>query len=270
MNNGVSHAYSSPFDPLAKEYDELYEQFIVTKEIRPIIRRSLLEHLKPNDHVLELNCGTGTDAIALAYEGMRVVATDASEKMLEAASAKIDLAGLQEKIALRKVDFNKFSQATFNNARFDGVFSNFDGLNCAPNISIVFDNIAGSLKPGGTLVICILNKFCLWETGSFLLRGRINDAIRRFRNGSLDASLGETRIPVWYYTPSQIISLLQPKYKIVDLYGVNIFSPTLNSMKFAAHWPVLTKKLLSLDSYICRFRPFSGMGDHIVVTAERR
>ena len=187
----------SPFDSVAKEYDDLYEEQLITKELRPLIRKSLIDYLKPGDHILELNCGTGTDAIAFAQEGINVMATDLSEVMLETSSRKVGERHLENRITFRQVDFNSFSPATFNNARFDGVFSNFDGLNCSPNIAHVLDAIADCLKPRGTVVMCVLNKVCIWEIATFLLRGNVKSAFRRFNKGTQIATVGDSTVPVW-------------------------------------------------------------------------
>ena len=52
-----------------------------------------LDPLKAGERVLELNCGTGEDAVHLARRGVRVLATDNSPRMLAAARSKIARAG---------------------------------------------------------------------------------------------------------------------------------------------------------------------------------
>ena len=46
----------------------------------------LLDIFEEGAHILELNCGTGEDALFLARHDMSVVACDASEGMIQAAA----------------------------------------------------------------------------------------------------------------------------------------------------------------------------------------
>lgn len=50
-------------------------------------------YLTPNDRVLELGCGTGTTALALAPNAREIVATDYSPNMIAIASSKAEQAG---------------------------------------------------------------------------------------------------------------------------------------------------------------------------------
>src|SRR5947208_482190 len=52
----------------------------------------------PGDLVLEIGCGTGMEAVLLARRGVRVVATDAAQGMIEVLSAKLAPGGVAEDV----------------------------------------------------------------------------------------------------------------------------------------------------------------------------
>ena len=60
----------------------------------------------PGMTVLELNCGTGTDAIHLARNGHRVLATDISEEMLKVAREKARQLGVEQRIEHLRIGFD--------------------------------------------------------------------------------------------------------------------------------------------------------------------
>jgi ubiquinone/menaquinone biosynthesis C-methylase UbiE len=66
------------FDRLAAKYDDMFTRSMVGRAQRQAVWDVLLETIEPGSHILELNCGTGEDALFLAQHDMSVVACDAS------------------------------------------------------------------------------------------------------------------------------------------------------------------------------------------------
>ena len=85
MANPRTSISSTPFDKLASNYDEAFSESPLGKALRAAVWRRIEPHLRPDGSVLELGCGTGVDALRLAEAGMKVVAVDASERMVETA-----------------------------------------------------------------------------------------------------------------------------------------------------------------------------------------
>src|SRR5687767_9229772 len=79
-----------PFDAIAHNYDDLFSKSLIGYHQRQITRRYLQKFLsgKPPLKILEINCGTGEDAIWLASLGHQVIATDQSERMISIAREK--------------------------------------------------------------------------------------------------------------------------------------------------------------------------------------
>jgi hypothetical protein len=53
----------SPFDEMAADYDRSFTASAIGSLMRQAVWRRLDACFRPGDRVLELNCGTGTDAI---------------------------------------------------------------------------------------------------------------------------------------------------------------------------------------------------------------
>jgi S-adenosylmethionine-diacylgycerolhomoserine-N-methlytransferase len=85
--------------------------------------------------VLEVGCGTGRNLIAVArkFPSARLYGLDISEAMLVTARAKIEAAGLSERITLRKADATDFDAKTlFGIDQFDRVVFSYT-LSMIPN-----------------------------------------------------------------------------------------------------------------------------------------
>jgi ubiquinone/menaquinone biosynthesis C-methylase UbiE len=78
----------SAFDTLAPTYDNDFTQQAIGQILRARVHQRLLSHFSASQHVLEIGCGTGEDALFLAEQGITVTATDASEEMLSIAREK--------------------------------------------------------------------------------------------------------------------------------------------------------------------------------------
>src|SRR5882757_9686599 len=77
------------FDQLAAKYDQSFTDSIIGRAQRDAVWNILTNTFKANDNILELNCGTGEDAIFLAGRGVSVFACDASQEMIATAEERL-------------------------------------------------------------------------------------------------------------------------------------------------------------------------------------
>jgi demethylmenaquinone methyltransferase/2-methoxy-6-polyprenyl-1,4-benzoquinol methylase len=65
-------------------------------------QRLVAENVRSGSRILEIGCGTGTLAILAAQAGAEVLGFDVSGAMLEVARAKVDAAGVSQKVRLEE------------------------------------------------------------------------------------------------------------------------------------------------------------------------
>ena len=83
-----SHQAGLAFDSLAERYDDIFTNSLIGRAQRHAVWTVATQTFQRGDHILELNCGTGEDALFLARLGMSVFACDASEKMIAVATRR--------------------------------------------------------------------------------------------------------------------------------------------------------------------------------------
>jgi 2-polyprenyl-3-methyl-5-hydroxy-6-metoxy-1,4-benzoquinol methylase len=111
---------------------------------------SLLQELgsKPQN-ILDIACGEGTFAVAMAKRGFRVTGIDQSAAMLKLAKAKVQREGVQ--VSLRQQDMRHLSFEP----EFDLVTCWYDSLNYLldlKDMQATFDGVARALKPEGFFI----------------------------------------------------------------------------------------------------------------------
>lgn len=130
-------------------------------------------------NLLELNCGTGADAVWLAQQGHTVHATDVSPAMLRQTQAAIASAGMSDRVRTGLLALEDLGTFTPESDSFEGILSNFGGLNCVVDLGLVIRSMAQLLEPRGRAVLCIMGPTVPWEWAWFLAHGEPSKAIRR-------------------------------------------------------------------------------------------
>ncbi len=86
------------FSKQSNIYEEYEKSNPILLWMRQQVYDVVLSHLKKGDKILELNSGTGTDAIFFAKQGYDVTCTDLSDGMIE----KISINDILKKLTSRK------------------------------------------------------------------------------------------------------------------------------------------------------------------------
>jgi ubiquinone/menaquinone biosynthesis C-methylase UbiE len=116
------------FDAFATDYDSDFTYTRLGQMLRGRVWEILARTFHPGDHVLELACGTGEDALWLAGHGVRVTATDGSAEMVQTARQKAQQTGLDGLIDAKQISFQDFVNMPHPEALiYGGIFSNFGG-----------------------------------------------------------------------------------------------------------------------------------------------
>jgi SAM-dependent methyltransferase len=217
--------------------------------------------------VLELNAGTGTDAVELARRGYSIHATDVAHGMLARVHDKVrdfDLAG---RITVQACSFTELEM--IEGAPYDAVFSDLGGLNCIPDLTPVIRQLPHVLKPGGLVTWVLMPPVCLWEMAE-VFRGHPRLAFRRLSKKGTRAHLEGLHFNVYYFTPGQVLDWFGPDYDCLAIEGLSVITPTAESKNFAKRFPRLYRTLAWLDDRLARQAPWRGWGDFFMITLRHR
>lgn len=127
----------------------------LTRKYYLLGRDRLIADLAPpvNGAVLEIGCGTARNLIAAArrWPQARFFGLDISAAMLATARAKVERAGLSDRIMLARGDATAFdAQALFGVSGFDRVFMSYT-LSMIPDWPDAIERASAALAPHGTL-----------------------------------------------------------------------------------------------------------------------
>jgi ubiquinone/menaquinone biosynthesis C-methylase UbiE len=262
-------AAATAFSRQAPLFDELYAGDIIIQYKRKRVRDHVLQWMQPGSSILELNAGTGEDAIFFAQRGHTVHATDISSVMQSMAKEKVKLHGLESSVSHELRSYTDLENL-YNRGPYDLIFSNFAGLNCTDELPKVLQSFDNLLKPGGIVTLVILPKFCLWEF-LLLFKGKCRTAFRRFsgRKGSKAHIEGEF-FRCWYYNPSFIKKTLKDSFKVLSTEGLCTIVPPSYIEKFAEKHPRAFRFLKRREDKWKTKWPWKNMGDYYIITLQKK
>jgi ubiquinone/menaquinone biosynthesis C-methylase UbiE len=255
------------FDQMAREYDDVFTNSMIGRAQRDAVWNALTKIFRSGDHVLELNCGTGEDALFLARNGISVTACDASEQMIQIASGRLrkEASGAPVQFNLLPTEHIRELQPSI---QFDGIFSNFSGLNCIADLKQTAEHLAALLPPNAPLLVCLSTRFCLWEMLWFALHGNLRKAFRRC-SGHATAKVGEFTVDVYYPTIRKLQTLFSPSFVLRSCAGVGVTVPPSYVEVWIRNHPKLLSMLRTIDKAISNYPGFRVLGDHVLLHFER-
>jgi ubiquinone/menaquinone biosynthesis C-methylase UbiE len=252
---------------MAREYDDVFTNSMIGRAQRDAVWNVLTQIFQSGDHVLELNCGTGEDALFLARNSVSVTACDASEQMIGIASSRLRTEAPHAPIEFNILPTERLSELQ-PTTMFDGAFSNFSGLNCVDDLKQTSKDLARLLSPGAPLLICLSTRFCLWEMLWFVLHGNFRKAFRRC-SGHATAKVGEFTVDVYYPTVCKLKTLFSPSFVLRSCAGVGVTVPPSYVEAWIRSHPKLLSMLRTIDKTISSYPGFRVLGDHVLLHFER-
>jgi SAM-dependent methyltransferase len=247
---------SSPFDALAVDYDDTFTRSAIGSVMRQAVWRRMGELWPAGSSVVELNCGTGVDAIWMMERGVTVVATDAAAGMVAIA-------------ADRGVDARQLGAESIADLAplgpFDGALSNFGGLNCVGDLGRVVDGLAACVRPGGTALLCIMGPAVPWEWAWYLLHAQPRKAFRR-----LSKVTSWRGMQIRYPSVRAMRRLLAPSFEVRRVWALGVLIPPSYVEAWAKRHPRLLARLARGERRIERWPGAAQLADHYVVEVARR
>ena len=255
------------FGNLADRYDAIFTHSLIGRAQRNAVWEVARCTFRPGSHILELNCGTGEDALFFARLGISVFACDASEKMIEVANGRRSREAPRAPVRFEVLPTEHIAVAR-QFGPFDGVFSNFSGLNCVSDNAEVARQLATLVPAGSPLLLCFSSRFCLWEVLWFLVCGKAPKAIRRW-NGHAAASLGKITVEVQYPTVAELRKAFSPHFRLRSRTGIGVTVPPSYLENLARRFPGILSQLCVVDRLVSGWPVFRVCGDHVLLRFER-
>ena len=255
------------FDQMAKDYDEVFTRSMIGRTQRNAVWSVATEVFPRGSHVLELNCGTGEDALFLARNGVSVTACDASPEMVDVASSR-----WRNEAPNARISFNLLPTERLRELKpattFDGAFSNFSGLNCVADLEQTAADLAALLPLRAPLLLCLSTRFCLWEMLWYAFHGKFRKAFRRC-SGHATAQSGELTIDVYYPTVRKLERLFWPFFRLRSFTGIGVTVPPSYVEPWIRKHPRLLNSMSTIDKTISALPVFRVLGDHMLLHFER-
>ncbi|MBC7400680.1 MAG: methyltransferase domain-containing protein [Mucilaginibacter sp.] len=268
--NNINEQYAAKaFSTQSTVFDEIYADNTIVSYKRDRVRAHVLQYLKPNAYILELNSGTGEDATFFAALGHNVHATDVAAGMQQKLREKATKQGLGNLISTELCSFTQLKELK-NKGPFDHVFSNFAGLNCTGELDKVLQSLPNLLNNNGVATLVILPKFCLWES-LLLFKGKFKTATRRwFSKNGVTAHVAGTYFTCWYYNPSSVINAVKDSFEVLSVEGLCTIVPPSYIEYFAEKHPRVYSRLKRLEERYRFSWPWHFVGDYYIISLKKK
>jgi len=236
--------------------------------------RRLTRLWRPGERVLEIGCGTGIEAAALARTGVRVTAIDIAPGMLAQAEARRRAEGVSARVTLHQLGAADLAalRNLYGPGTFAGAYSSFGPLNCEPNLGAVAEGLAGLVRPGGRVHISAINRYHPFEFFWYALHGDWRRATRRWpgvAEGTVSPALPE-RVTTYYYTPRAFARQFQPSFRLIGYQALLLTLPPPYLAHLYHRFPRRRDLAARIDGRLGDWPILRGLGDHFLIELERR
>jgi len=260
---------SAPFDAIAAVYDDTFSNSSIGRLQRELVWLEADRAFRTGQHVLEINCGTGIDALHFASRRLKVLACDSASAMVEVARRRLNASAFPHAVDVRCLAIEQLG--TLEPERpYNGIFSNFAGLNCLHDLTSVVRDMARLVTPRGKVVLCLFGRICVWEILFYALRGDFRKGFRRFRRDGAVAVLAPgSQVVVHYPGLRQLRRMFSPYFRLERWRGVGIGVPPSYLEGLAVAFPRLLRFAAGIDAWFGQCPGFRALADHVVLTFER-
>jgi 2-polyprenyl-3-methyl-5-hydroxy-6-metoxy-1,4-benzoquinol methylase len=213
------------------------------------------------DHVLDVGCGTGIDAVHLASHGVRVTGIDIAPQMVNMFRHKAENHGIADRMKAHVGSVDDLSR--WSPGRFDGIISAFAGLNTVPDLQPFAEQAASLLKPEGRILLHMLNRPSIWELINEVLAGRWQEAWAKPRTFQREFSVGNHQL-VHYLRSARATytEFFAEHFRPEGWLGIGVFRPVQRLPKVPS-W--ILRSLGWLDEQFGSYPPFRSHGRFFVL-----
>ena len=255
------------FDSVAADYDGPRGNNALIQRMRITLWDTVATELPVGSRLVDLGCGTGLDAGEFASRGYSVLATDWSPAMVARTRERAARQGLEERLTAAHVGIQQLERLE---GEFDGMYSNFGPLNCAPDLPAVAAECARLLRPDGCLVFSVIGRICPWEVGHYALRGRFKRAAVRAAQCATAVGMNGHTIWTWYHLPREFYRAFSQHFVLDRYQALSLFLPPPYLVDFYERHPRLSARLGQLDDRMGGWPLLRDMGDHFLIVMRKR
>jgi SAM-dependent methyltransferase len=252
----------SAFDLIAEDYDRTFSSASIGLLMRRAVWRRADAAFSAGKSILEVNCGTGEDAVHLAGRGVHVLATDISREMVRVTSEKVAARGLADAVETAQLSWEKLDSLP---TAFDGALSNFGGLNCVPDLHSAAAALARRLRPGSPVLLCVMGPLAAWEWIWYGLRLEPLKAVRRLRR-----NVQWRGIPLRYPSPRTLARAFAGGFRVERVSAIGILLPPALPESIAAQWPRTIAALNRCERWVETVPPLPSLADHYLMELRRK
>jgi hypothetical protein len=257
------------FDAHAATYDTDFSNTGIGIAQRNQVHQQIRRILNNNCHVLELNAGTGVDAIFISPLVFSLLCTDASEEMIKIIIKKIQSLNIQnvQASALSIQDISKIKST-----RFNVIFSNFGGLNCLNEneLKLLALDLYNLSEPSAKVCLVIMGKHCLWHNILRLFIPRFNHLKSRNSIRPISLNLSGTEVNTYFYSPKDIIQCMEKYFTVDSVTPIGFFVPPSYMNSFFERNKRWLHFLIILDHIAKHFSFLADYSDHFLIQFRRK
>jgi SAM-dependent methyltransferase len=248
---------------MAGDYDSLFTATVIGTLMRKAVWARCADRFQADHKVLEMNCGTGEDALWLAHRGVQVLATDVSPAMLEVARNKLSSTLDSERVQFQLLAWEEL--AKLNAGPFDGMLSNFGGLNCVSDLREAARALAAKLRPGAVAILCVMGPIVPWEWAWFFAQGQPAKGLRRLRRGGTEWS----GIRVRYPSIARTREVFSPEFRMLRVSALGALLPPPYTEKRLGRFARVLAGLERVERRLETLWPLPWLSDHYLLELER-
>lgn len=178
------------YDSFAPVYDEWVGEHVSSRRAKSALLIRVRRLAPANALILDVGCGTGSEVLALARAGHRVVGVDISPRMLALAREKANAKA--PGLDVRFFDGVAAQPQPEWGGPFDVVYSAYGVVNLEPDPAATMRALAKVVRPGGHLIVGTLNPTVAYELALFPLALHLK-GFRKAAAPRVDLRLGHGR-----------------------------------------------------------------------------
>lgn len=263
MSNQLLEAGRRYWDQTAETYDQVFPETLVGRAQRGAVWTELDRAFHSGQRVLELNCGSGIDAVHLAEKGIRVLACDLSPRMIEVAGRRSVASDVATLTDFRAIPTEEIAQL-IPEGPFDGAFSNFSGLNHVEDLPRVARDLGQLLRPRAQVLVCMVGRTAPWEVMWQLAHRNPKMAMRRLR-----PQLVNPKMKAYYPSVRGIARAFEPNFRLRHWQGIGIAVPPTCMERWARRFPAVLKGMVYADRWLTHCPGVRALGDCVLLHFER-